>query len=131
MTSKKQTNKTKPKTSKKEWPPRMSEEELRTFVDDYVSGRIFASSMIQGNDEEVERMLQLVFVPLALGGLNDVSQDKLENIGIIWEKLSAAQTRSVNNYPMFFSCRCMHKDDCNKVGPALLAEAKRRENIKV
>lgn len=52
-------------------------------------------------------MITSVFMPL-LGGLTGMDTTK---IGNILEEYAKAGPRSINGYPMFFSCRIIHIDD--------------------
>ena len=52
-------------------------------------------------------------------------------LGIVWEYNDKSLPRGVNGMPMFMSCRFMHKDDWERVIPAIRAEKERRESIEI
>lgn len=104
----------------------MSEENLKKFVDDLVSGRIFTSAQINDAD-----MIGMVFMPLVLGALRGWSDTGLANIGVVWEYLDRAGPMSVNGYPAFFSMRLIHIDDWKIAVEAARKEAERRKNIEL
>lgn len=93
---------------------RMSKEEMQTFVREMVQGKIFTSLHVQD-----QSLLHLIFMPLCLGALADMSEEYVKEIGIIWEYLSKAGPRSINGYPMFLSMRVMHREDWEKIFPAV------------
>lgn len=105
--------------------PRMTEDELRRFVDDLVSDRIFTSAVV-GKDVQ---MLKSIFLPLALGAFSGYRKTELEQIGCIYEYLESRQHWCVNGYPTFLSCQIMHKDDWSIALKAARAEFERRKNI--
>jgi hypothetical protein len=110
---------TRPKVS------RMSEDDLRKFVDDLVSDRIFTSSAV-GADVQ---MLKSIFLPIALGAFSDYSKEELDQIGCIYEDLEKRQHWCVNGYPTFLSCKVMHREDWSIAVKAAKAEFERRKNI--
>jgi hypothetical protein len=54
-----------------------------------------------------------------------------QNLGVIWEWMAKAGPRSINGYPIFFSCRLMHRDDWTRAEKAILREQTRRESIEL
>lgn len=101
--------------------PRMTTIELRQFVLNYCSGLIFTSA-----DVSDRSMLPLVFLPLGMGGLSQLPESEIRNIGLFWEHLSAAGPRSINGLPMFVSVHMMHKADVDIVVPLIVAERERQ-----
>lgn len=65
-------------------------------------GRYFSAT------EAPDDLLGAIFLPVTLGGLDHL---KIDQIGNIVEELSKAGPRSINGYPIFFSCQVIHKDD--------------------
>jgi hypothetical protein len=57
-------------------------------------------------------------MPIGLGGLGGVDVDQ---IGAIIEYLDKAGERSINGYPIFMSCRVVHKDDWAQVAEKAMA----------
>jgi len=107
----------------------MSKEELRQFVDDLVSDRIFTSSHIRPNERQ--DMVATVFMPVALGAFANWSDTGMANIGVLWEYTSKAGPRCINGYPIFFSMHMVHKDDWAVAVEAAQRERERRKNIEL
>jgi hypothetical protein len=82
--------------------PRMTDDEIADVVRGLVAGSIFTGAQCP------PEMLSSVFMPLMLGGLNNVD---LETIGQVYERMDKANGMAVNGFPTFFSCRLVHKDD--------------------
>ena len=103
----------------------MPEEQLRQFVIDWCSGRIFSSCHIpEGREKDV----RLVFMVLAL---MDLKKAEIDSLGIIYEYMSAALSRTINGMPTFMSCRLMHKDDWARAKQAILREEERQKELQV
>ena len=90
--------------------PRMTEDEIKAMAMEFVKGRLFCATHIP--PEQQAAMVPAVFMPLMLGGLDDID---VETIGNIVENMDAAGPRCVNGYPMFLSMRLVHKDDWDAV----------------
>ena len=97
----------------------MSREEFKRFVKDVRENRIFVSAMIP--PEQIESVMPMVFMPLALGALSEASPDFIKSIGVVWEYYSEAVPMGINGYPMFMSCRFMHKLDWERAVSAVSA----------
>lgn len=108
--------------------PRMSAKDKGKFVDDYCSNRVFTSVQLSLHD--TSRMLHLVFMPLGLGGACQFTKKALLDVGIIWEYMSEAMPRMINNFPMFPSLRFMHKDDWDDVRKQIMIELDRRKSVR-
>jgi hypothetical protein len=106
--------------------PRMSDEQLRRFVVDFMGGRIFTSAQIR-NDGDIP----MVFMPLALGALHDWPREDWADIGIFYEYLDKAGPRSINGNPCFFSFRLMHVEDWKRCHVAIVREQERQQEIEV
>lgn len=109
---------------------RQTDDELREFVDAFVSGRIFSNVHFRSAEEE-KQMLSSVFMPIAFGAMGYYSEEEIQNIGLIYEHLDQAGPMSVNSCPIFFSMRVMHKDDWNRARVAIEAEIERRKGIEL
>ncbi len=107
---------------------RMPEDDLRKFVDDFVSGRIFTSAHIR---TEQASLLPMIFMPLALGAFSKVNPDSLSQIGCLYEYYDKAGPRSINGFPMFFSFHLLHVDDWERAKAAIEKEEERRKGIEV
>lgn len=57
--------------------------------------------------------------------------DYFAQVGVIWEWMSEAKSRSVNGYPTFMSARFIHLEDWARARPAIEREQNRRQNIEV
>jgi hypothetical protein len=108
--------------------PRMSDEDLRQWVLDFLADRVFTSLHIPTGHQD---MLGTVFMPLALGGLQKVPEEEIQNIGLFWEYMHTAGPRAVNGLPMFMSMRFMHRDDAERAFKAIDRERKRQQEIEV
>lgn len=105
--------------------PRLSDDELREFIDAFVSGRIFTSNHVpEGHGD----LIAMVFMPIAFGA---VTPETAEEIGLVYEYLDKAGPRSINGMPIFFSCRLLHKKDWERALPVLKAEHERRKAIEL
>jgi len=110
--------------------PRLSPKDLREFVEGVIANRYFLSAQIR---ESEGALIKNIFMPLALGALSSWSKEELLNIGIIYEEYSSRTqaSRSINGYPIFFSCRLMHKDDWAKADAAIRKALKAQRDVLV
>jgi len=107
--------------------PRMSQEQLKKFVLDFMGGFIFTSAQVRDPS-----LLSVVFMPLALGALSNYQDEAVADIGLVWAYLSEAiGSRAIDSYPFLGTCRFMHKDDWAKVSLAILREQERQDTIEV
>lgn len=111
--------------------PVMSDESLREFVFGWCDGQVFTSNHISPSYKGDNSIITMVFLPLALGALKDMSEESVKHIGIIWEWRDQAGPTSINGYPVFFSLRFMHKDDWARASLAITNELDRRKNVKI
>jgi hypothetical protein len=92
-----------------EGPPRISKKDLREFVQAVIENRVFLSAQIR---EPNSRLVGSIFLPLCLGGLRRWTEKAVYNIGVIYEYYGTNQApRSINGYPIFLSCRLLHRED--------------------
>lgn len=106
----------------------MSDEDLLAFVMGYCDGRVFTSAML---GSQLAQLGHVVFIPLALGAADGLDPTTL---GLIWEWRDAdgqVPGRAINGFPMFTSCRIMHKLDVARAQVAIDAEMKRRKEVKL
>lgn len=101
----------------------MSEEAMRQFVDDFVSGRIFTSLHVRNPEDVPMSFMVLMFMSWSDTGL--------KQIAVVWEYLDKAGPMSVNGMPTFFSCHFVNVDDWKILQPAIEKERKRREDIEL
>lgn len=88
-----------------------TEEELKQIASDLHDGKIFCDRQL-GNEG---RLLPSVFMPLALGALAGYSKKEISKLGMIYEYLEKAGPRSINGFPIFFSCQLLGRDETTKV----------------
>lgn len=105
----------------------MSEDDLRAFVDDLVSGHIFTSAHLNSQPD----LVPMVFLPIALGALSKWSATGLNNLGVVWERMDKAGPTSINGYPTFFSMHLMHREDWVIAAAAANREHERRKAIEL
>lgn len=105
--------------------PNLPQDALRKFVADFLAGHIFTSAQVRDTS-----VLQMVFMVIALGGLDPEKTD-LESIGVIYEYMDKAGPRSINGYPVFFSCKLLSRDDWIRAHKAIVREQKRMQEIEV
>lgn len=56
---------------------------------------------------------------------------RLQNLGVIYEHLSAAGPRSVNGQPIFFSFHILNQSDWKRAHAAIVRELSRREDMEI
>jgi hypothetical protein len=105
-----------------------TDDELRTFVNDFVSQQIFSSAHVPESDIN---MLKEIFMPLAFGALEGYAEDDVKDIGLVYEYLDAQGPRMANSYPMFMSCKLMRRGDWTRAHAAIAVETERRKNIEL
>lgn len=107
--------------------PRMTDEELKQFVLDACDGHIFTNTMCNRPED-----VSIVFMTIALfpPGLF-YTKEAIQQVGIVWERMSEAGPRAVNGMPMFMSHRLMHIDDWKRAAKAIDAELERRDQVVV
>ncbi len=86
--------------------PLIDEKNLRELAMDICDGKIFHDRLIDPN--RFKQDVGMVFMPLALGGLEGV---KPKTIGLMYEYYDKAGPRSVNGMPCFFSFNIIHRDN--------------------
>ncbi len=105
-----------------EWPKRQTQDELNVIAFGIVNRSIFTDRDIEVGDR---RMMSSVFMPLAF--VNEEHIEKLAEVGMIFEHISRASSRSINGYPMFMSMQALNKADtatvCAKVVKICEAQA--------
>jgi hypothetical protein len=106
--------------------PRMSQDELRAFVQDVLATHIFVSDQVKRNED-----IGLVFLPVAFGAFSEWDKEDLKQIGVIWAYNNEALPRSCNGYPMFTACHYMHVEDWKRARLAIVREQRRQQEIEV
>jgi hypothetical protein len=81
---------------------RLTEDEIKDTVYGLVAGRIYTGTMVPRD------MLGAVFMPIGMGGLDGIDP---ESVGNVIADIGKAGDMSINGYPVFFSCRIVHRDD--------------------
>jgi hypothetical protein len=97
---------------------RMTDDELRTFIIDYVDGKIFTMQHIP--DNQVKHILHSVFMPLIFfDGFDDAPREVLDELGTIYQYYDQAGKLSINGFPIFMSMRIMWRGDWERVVPKI------------
>ncbi len=109
-----------------EYVPRRTDEELRKFVRECLANAIFLSSSVRD-----QKLLPMVFLPLALGAFQGWPKEELENIGVLYAYWHKAMPRSINGYPIFSELYMLHREDWAKVSLTLEREQSRLDNIDI
>lgn len=105
--------------------PSKTDEELRTFVLDFIGGQIFCMQHVPS--EEMD-LVKSIFMVIAMGGLQGVEP---ASIGTIYEYLAEAGPRQINGYPIFMSCKMLNREDWERARKAILEQKDRLDNLKV
>lgn len=103
----------------------LPQEKLDEIAKDIALNKIFTSAHMRESDWGT--VMGLVFMPLALGAFaQEKPQDfevgalkeepvMLQDIGLIYEYWDQAGPRSINGYPIFWSCRYLNHEDTKYV----------------
>src|ERR1700676_2981329 len=102
--------------------PRLPDDKLREFVDDFVSNRIFTSAHLRDNEVD---LIPMIFMPLGLGAFSKLQPDSLSQIGCLWEYIDKAAPRGINGRPIFFSFQMLHIVDWKRPQVAIEKEQER------
>lgn len=110
--------------------PDVPDDELKKIVLGIIENRIFTDRHIHQN--ETQSLMGMIFMPLVLGAFPaSCPRSYLDSIGLIYEYTREASPRSVNGYPIFFSCRFLNKAQAARVMAAVVREQGRRDDIDV
>lgn len=82
--------------------PRMNADEIADLVRALVNGSVFTGAQCPPD------MLASVFMVLGLGGTGDIDP---ASIGMVYEYMDKAGEMAINGFPMFLSCKFVHKED--------------------
>jgi hypothetical protein len=88
-------------------PPHLGPQEINDLALALAAGRLYCASDVPKD------ILPVVFLPLCTGGVLD--DYDLDTVGNVVEDLSKAHELAVNGYPIFTTCRVIHKDDWDAV----------------
>jgi hypothetical protein len=84
--------------------PSRSRKDLKKLAVDIVEKHVLTDQHLRNN----MRLLHHVFIPLALGGLDNIDPN---DVGLIYEYYDKSGPRSINGYPTFFSMYLLNKKD--------------------
>lgn len=90
-------------------PRAKTDEEIRQLVMDVAGGIVFCDWMIP--DEQIQHMMSMVFMPIALMGKEDAEKLAEEECSMVYEYMEKAGPRSVNGLPGFFSFQFLNCAD--------------------
>ena len=99
-------------------PPRMTDDDIKDVVRGLVTGHIFTAT------DAPDDLLPMIFLPLGLAGNSDIDW---ETVGNVIERLDKAGERGINGYPIFLTCRLVHKDDWSLIAERALKAAEALE----
>lgn len=85
-------------------------EELEKIADGIVRNLIFTSLHVR--PEDWASSLGLVFLPIALGALEDID---LASVGMAYEYREKSLPRGINGYPIFMSVKLLNSTDTEAV----------------
>lgn len=91
----------------------LSDLQISNLAKDIAMNKVFTSDHIPGN--QVDNILGMVFMPVVLGAYSDLSDEAKKDIGFIYEYIDKAGPRSINGFPIFFSCACVSTRDRKKI----------------
>lgn len=66
------------------------------------AGKVFTDRHLQHVEDA-----KMVFMPLGLGAFAGKTEEEIADIGMLYEYMSKAESRTVNGMPMFFSMRVL------------------------
>lgn len=89
------------------------EHELKQIALDLFKDKIFTDRHIPENQQD--QLLPRIFFPIGFGGFSDFSREDINDIGLIFEYLTEAGPRAINDFPMFFSLQILNKHDAEIV----------------
>ena len=58
-----------------------------------------------------------------------IDQAYIAQLGVVWEWYDKSLPRGINGYPIFMSCRMMHKEDWEEVLPILQEKQRQLDDI--
>lgn len=99
-------------THKKPRERALTDEQAKTLAMDIRAGDVFTSRAIQPHDME---LLPVIFMPLALMDRKMASALAKDAPVLIFERMSKAGPRSINDYPIFMSAQMLWRADAEKV----------------
>jgi len=98
---------------------RRTDDELKQIANDLVHGRVFCDRHIHASDSEA--LISKIFMPLSMGALNSIPEEKLRKIGMIFEyiendinNLADDKDKVDHSFPVFLSMQIIHADDMVK-----------------
>lgn len=103
---------------------RLSEEEIKRLALDIYRDKVFLSSMIDHSKDYMT-----VFIPLVFGAWENLTRNGHEHLGVFYEYYDRAGPMSINGFPMFFSFKVLHREDCDLVDEAIREIKAAVENI--
>lgn len=85
-------------------------EELKQLAQDIHAGRIFTDRHLNGAE-----LLGSVFLPLSFMDEAALTRMQETKVGMIFEYRDKAGPRSINGYPIFFSCQTATEEEAAKI----------------
>lgn len=109
-----------------EWPAPLSPSQMKEVVLGLADCRIFTNHHIPAGQE---RLIGMIFMPLAFGALKEKTDEELDNLGAVWEYYDKAGPREMNGFPIFSSVHFINMADWLRIVEAYDKEVERRKNI--
>ena len=103
-----------------------TDEELKDIAKGIVLGEIFSTL---GMPEQDFNLLPVIFMPISLGAFADSSKEEINDIGLMYEKLSKALPTGINGYPIFGSVRTLSNSETDIVKNYLIKYQAAMDNI--
>lgn len=93
--------------------PKMKVEGMKQLAKDIATGKVFMDIFLR--EHEVQNIGHLIFMPMAFMDWSDWTDEDKSQFGAVYEYFDKAGPRSINGYPIFFSCGFIHRDDLRVV----------------
>ena len=98
--------------------PNKSKAEIKQLATDIAMNKVFCSCFMPEHD--ISHLLGMVFMPLMFGVSKDMPKAMADDIGFVYEYYDKAGPRSINGYPIFFSCAFVSKHDAKIIGEKVI-----------
>lgn len=88
----------------------LTDKELKELAIGIYAGTIFTDRHVSESSD-----LGHVFMPIVFGAFSEATEEEIDKVGLIYEHINEAGSRSFNGLPMFFSMKIIRKEDAKKV----------------
>lgn len=87
--------------------------EAKKLAMEIYTGSVFTDRHIRSSDHGDPMLMTCIFMPLVFMSKEQI--EEMKDVGMIYEYMSQAGSRSINGYPIFSSFRRLSKQDTDKV----------------